>query len=152
MKRATIVILIACCVVAAATAVAQEKKYGSGVSLTTATTVANLLAQPDKYLGKTVRVDGIITGVCEMAGCWMELADPNADVKSAKTLRFKVDDGVIVFPVSAKGKKGSAEGVFEKVSGEMASEYAADQEKSKGGDTKNAVPSFQVKAVGAVIY
>ena len=70
----------------------------------------------------------------------------------AKTLRFKVDDGVIVFPVSAKGRRASAEGVFERLSGEMAKEYEADRQKSKGGDTKNAVPTFQVKATGAVIY
>jgi hypothetical protein len=139
-------------VVAASVLGAQEKKYGSGVTLTTATTVEKLLSQPDTYLGKTVRVDGVITAVCDMAGCWMELADPKADAKSAKTVRFKVDDGVIVFPVAAKGKRASAEGVFEKVSGEMAMEYAADQAKSKGGDTKNAAPGFQVKATGAVIY
>ncbi len=132
---------------------AQGQKYGNGVTLQAATSIENLLTQPDKYLGKTVRVDGVITAVCEMAGCWMELADPTkGDGKGAKTLRMKVDDGVIVFPQSAKGKRASAEGVFEKVSGEMAAEYAADREKSKGGDTKNPVPVFQVKATGAVIY
>ncbi len=149
MKRVIAMAVLGVCVVATA-AFAQEKKYGNGVTLTATTTVENLLAQPDKYLGKTVRVDGVITAVCEMAGCWMELADP--DAKPAKTLRFKVDDGVIVFPVTAKGRRASAEGVFEQVSGEMAREYAADQAKSKGGDTKNAVPSYQVKATGAVIY
>ncbi len=149
MKRVGIVILLAAGVAAVSAVAAQEKKYGSGVTLTAATTVENLLSQPDKYLGKTVRVDGVITAVCEMAGCWLELADAKP---GARTLRFKVDDGVIVFPVSAKGKRASAEGVFEKVSGEMAKEYEADREKSKGGDTKNAVPTFQVKATGAVIY
>jgi len=148
MKRATILILFALGVAAAASAV-QEKKYGNGVTLTTATTVENLLSQPEQYLGKTVRVDGVVTAVCDMAGCWLELADAKA---GAKTLRFKVDDGVIVFPVSAKGKRASAEGVFEKLSAEMAKEYEADRQKSAGGDTKNPVPSFQVKATGAVIY
>ena len=152
MKRVSIVVLLAVCIAAAASLAAQEKKYGDGVSLKNATTIENLLAQPDKYLGKTVRVDGVITGVCDMAGCWMEMRDAKADAKEAKTLRFKVDDGVIVFPLSAKGQRASAEGVFEKVSGEMAREYAADQERSKGGDTKNAVPGYQVKATGAVIY
>lgn len=149
MKRVAILILLAVGVAAfSAVAAAQETKYGNGVTLTTATTVETLLSQPDKYLGKTVRVDGVVTGVCDMAGCWLELADAKP---GAKTLRFKVDDGVIVFPVSAKGKRASAEGVFEKVSAAMATEYEADREKSKGGDTKNAVPSYQVKATGAVI-
>jgi hypothetical protein len=149
MKRATVAIVLMLCAVAFTIVAAQEKKYGSGVTLTTPTTIDTLLAQPEKYLGKTVRVDGVITAVCEMAGCWLELGDGKP---GARTLRFKVDDGVIVFPVSAKGKKASAEGVFERVSGEMAKEYEADRERSKGGDTKNAVPAFQVKATGAVIY
>ncbi len=148
MQRTSILVLFGLCIAVAA-ATAQEKKYGNGVTLTTATAVESLLSQPQQYLGKTVRVDGVITAVCEMAGCWLELADAKP---GAKTLRFKVDDGVIVFPVSAKGRRASAEGVFEKLSGEMAKEYEADREKSKGGDTKNAVPSFQVKATGAVIY
>ncbi len=148
MKRAVWFVLVACCLVATAVLSAQEQKFGKGVTLTTVTTIENLFAQPDKYLGKTVRVDGVVAAVCDMAGCWMELSDP----KAARTLRFKVDDGVIVFPVSAKGKKASAEGVFEKVSAEMAHEYAMDQEKSKGGDTKKDAPAFQVKATGAIIY
>ncbi len=152
MRRVAILLALAVCIAAVTTLAAQEKKYGSGVALKDATSIETLLAQPDKYLGKTVRVDGVITGVCDMAGCWMEMRDAGADAKTAKTLRFKVDDGVIVFPVSAKGQRASAEGVFEKVSGEMAKEYAADQEKSKGGDTKNAVPAYQVKAAGAIIY
>ncbi len=149
MKRTTAAIALVLGIVALSVVAAQEKKYGAGVTLATTTSIDNLLAQPDKYLGKTVRVDGVVTAVREMAGCWLELGSGKT---GAKTLRFKVDDGVIVFPLSAKGKKASAEGVFERVSGEMAKEYAADQEKSKGGDTKNAVPAFQVKATGAVIY
>jgi hypothetical protein len=150
MKRLIVVLLLASCVGVAATAAAQEKKYGNGVALKDATAIETLLTQPDKYLGKTVRVEGLITGVCDMAGCWMELTQPGS--KPEKTLRIKVEDGVIVFPVSAKGQRASAEGVFEKVSGEMAKEYAADQARSKGGDTKNAVPGYQVKATGAIIY
>jgi hypothetical protein len=152
MKRVAMLVLVASGIFAAAGAAAQGTKYGTGVSLTTATTVEALLAKPESFLGKTVRVDGVITSVCDKAGCWMELADAKADPKTARTLRFKVDDGVIVFPVTAKGKKASAEGVFEKVSAEMAKEYAMDQKASTGGDTKNAVPGFQIKAVGAVIY
>lgn len=150
MKRVWIGVLLAVC--AAATLAAQGTKYGNGVSLTTTTTVEQLLSKPEQYLGKTVRVDGIVTGVCDMAGCWMELADPAAgkDRKPARTLRFKVDDGVIVFPVEARGRRASAEGVFEKISAEAAMEHAREQEKAR--ETKPALPSFQVKATGAVIY
>jgi hypothetical protein len=41
----------------------------------------------------------------------MQIKDPAADVG----IRIKVEDGVIVFPATAVGKKASAEGVFEAI-------------------------------------
>src|SRR5688572_3343089 len=90
---------------------AEEKKLGTGVSLKEATPIASLVERPADFVGKTVRIDGVATAVCEHMGCWMAVA-PEGDAK-ATTVRLKVEDGVIVFPVSAKGKKVSAEGVFE---------------------------------------
>jgi hypothetical protein len=46
------------------------------------------------------------------------------DEKGA-TVRLKVDDGVIVFPVTAKGRKVSAEGVFEAVGATAEAKEAA---------------------------
>jgi hypothetical protein len=145
--------VLALCLVAVVSAAAAEEKYGAGVTLKTATSVAALLASPKDYVGKAVRVDGVITAVCDMAGCWMEVRDENADPNAAKTIRIKVEDGKIVFPVAAKGKKASIEGVLEPVSPEMAREYAMDQAKAKeGSDAKTAVPAYQIKGTGAVIY
>jgi hypothetical protein len=45
--------------------------------------------------------------VCKKRGCWIKLAGDKED----ETIVFKVDDGVIVFPVEAKGRKAIAEGV-----------------------------------------
>lgn len=153
MMRTMLMAVIAVSLVAGIGASAAEQKYGTGVTLAAATPIETLLAHPKEYLGKTVRVDGVITAVCEMAGCWMEMRDEKATDKAPKTIRIKVEDGVIVFPVAAKGKKASIEGVFEPVSEEMAHEYAMDQEKAKAGsDMKTAVPAYQLKGTGAVIY
>ncbi len=84
-------------------------EYGEGVTIEKAVSVKTLLAAPDDYVGKTVRVDGVITGVCKMRGCWMQLTDP----ETGNGVRIKVDDGVIVFPYEAMGRKASAEGVFQ---------------------------------------
>ena len=151
--RVMSVAALAVCLVAISSVAGAQQKYGTGITLQTATPVATLLASPKDYVGKTVRVDGVITAVCEMAGCWMEVRDEKADAKAAKTIRIKVEDGVIVFPVAAKGKKASVEGVLEPVSPEMAKEYAMDQDKAKpGSDMKTAVPAYQLKGTGAVIY
>jgi hypothetical protein len=93
-----------------ATAVAQPKgqTFGAGVTLAEATPIDTILAEPKRYDGKTVRVEGMITDVCPKRGCWFELAGTMPGQK----LRFKVTDGEMVFPMDAKGRKAIAEGVL----------------------------------------
>lgn len=85
--------------------------YGGGVAVPEATPIAKILADPDAYVGKTVRIEGKVLDVCPMKGCWMELSQEG----DGSSLRVKVDDGVIVFPVTAKGKLAVAEGVLEAI-------------------------------------
>ncbi|HEX6973786.1 MAG TPA: DUF4920 domain-containing protein [Vicinamibacterales bacterium] len=124
---------------------AEEIKLGAGVSLKEATPITALAKTPADFVGKTVRIDGVATAVCTEMGCWMAVA-PEGDT-SGVTVRLKVEDGKIVFPVSAKGKKVSAEGVFEKVGAGDAKEAAAENAKV---DPK-ASQEYQIKATGAII-
>jgi len=34
--------------------------------------------QAEGFVGQKVRVEGVITGVCEKRGCWMQLTDPDS--------------------------------------------------------------------------
>jgi hypothetical protein len=86
------------------------ESYGGGVTLTETTSIGKILVDPDTYVGQRVRVEGTVTDVCPMKGCWMEISEPEGD-----RIRVKVDDGVIVFPVDAKGKRVVAEGVLEEL-------------------------------------
>ena len=128
-------------------AIAQETKLGTGVSLTESTPIQALIEKPSDYVGKTVRVDGVATAVCEHMGCWLAVA-PQDDPKGA-TVRLKVEDGVIVFPVSAKGRKVSAEGVFEEVGAKDAEAKEAAGEHAK--HDQSASKTYQLKATGAII-
>jgi hypothetical protein len=123
-----------------------ETKLGAGVSLDTATPIAAVVEKPSDYVGKTIRVDGLATAVCTEMGCWMAVA-PEGD-PTGKTVRLKVEDGAMVFPVSAKGKKVSAEGVFEAV-GDAHARAAAGEHASQDA---RASASYQIKATGAVIH
>jgi hypothetical protein len=153
MRTMASVVAVVCLAAGLSLAAAEGKTYGKGVTLKDATPIATLLAAPKDYAGKTVRVDGVVTAVCDKAGCWMDLRDEKADPKSAKTLRMKVNDGEIVFPVAAKGKKASIEGVFEPVGEAMAHEYAADAKEAKAGsEMKTPPPAYQLKGTGAIIY
>jgi hypothetical protein len=83
---------------------------GEGLTVKEPTAIAKILADPDAYVGKRVQVEGKITDVCPMAGCWMEIAAPAGD-----RLRVKVEDGVLVFPKDSTGKQAVAEGVVEAI-------------------------------------
>ena len=126
---------------------AEETKLGTGVTLKEATPIKALVEKPADYVGKTIRVDGVATAVCEHMGCWLAVA-PESDPKGA-TVRLKVEDGVIVFPVSAKGKKVSAEGMFEEIGAtdEHGKEAAGEHAKHEAAASKK----YQIKATGALI-
>ena len=132
-----------------------ETRLGTGVTLKDSTPIKSILEQPATYVGKTIRIDGVATAVCAHMGCWMAVAaegpvdneGPGGKVQ-APTIRLKVDDGVIVFPVSAKGRKVSAEGVFEALGGAGDSRDAAQEHATH--DPK-ASQSYQLKATGAII-
>lgn len=93
----------------AALALAGET-YGAGVTLGEAVPIAKLLADPDAWVGKRVRVEGEVTDVCQMRGCWFEM---KSDL--GQKMRFKVADGVMTFPVSARGHYAVAEGTVRKI-------------------------------------
>jgi hypothetical protein len=126
---------------------AGETKLGTGVSLKEVTEIKALVEQPAAYVGKTLRVDGVATAVCAHMGCWMAVAVPGDE--GGATVRLKVDDGVIVFPVTAKGRKVSAEGVFEIV-GNTGDAKDASEEHAK--HDAGASRQYQLKATGAIIY
>jgi hypothetical protein len=90
---------------------ADTKTYGAGVKEPETTSVGKMLAHPEAYVGKTVRIEGQVVDVCPMKGCWMELEERDGGAR----MRVKVDDGVIVFPVDAKGKTAVAEGTLEAI-------------------------------------
>jgi hypothetical protein len=94
-------------------AAAAEEVVGGGVKLVETTSIARVLADPDAYVGKTVRIEGKVLDVCPMRGCWMELEEGGEAGKGGGRLRVKVDDGVIVFPVTARGRLAVAEGTIE---------------------------------------
>jgi hypothetical protein len=124
--------------------------FGAGVTLADATPITRLTSQPAEFEGRTVRVEGVVKAVCTHMGCWMSLASP--DAPDGPTVRFKVDDGVIVFPVSAKGRRAAAQGVVERVGAGDAESKEAAAEHSKAEGAKTASATWQIRATGAVIY
>lgn len=115
---------------AAPAAAIEGKVYGAGVQDATPVTISALLADIDAWVGKKVRVEGMVTDVCQMRGCWFEMAGD----APGTSIRFKVRDGVMVFPMSAKGQHAVAEGVVRKIplDLETSRRYMAHQAEERG--------------------
>jgi len=132
----------------------EETVYGEGVGETETVAIGELLAHPDQYVDKRIRVDGNVADVCPKMGCWIEIATRDGE----QTVRFKVKDGEIEFPVEAKGKSVAAEGIFTKV--EMTREKALAwaehlaEEKGEPFDSETwdgPLAHYQINGKGAVI-
>ncbi len=88
----------------------KMKAYGAELSGVDAVSVHDLLANRHSYVDKAVQVAGTVVGVCAKRGCWIEIGGNDGE-----SLRFKVEDGEMIFPVSAKGSVVRAEGVWTKI-------------------------------------
>jgi hypothetical protein len=97
---------LACaCALLAGGALAATLQVGSPVTVAEPTPIAAILASPGDHVGRTVRVEGEVSGVCTHKGCWMDIADD-----AGRRLRIKVEDGVLVFPAEARGERAVAQG------------------------------------------
>jgi hypothetical protein len=133
---------------------AAEVTYGAGVGKAQVVKISELMAHPDKYLGRAVKVEGLITAVCPKRGCWMELASD----QEFQAIKIKVDDGVMVFPLDAKGKTATAEGIFTRI--EVPAERVAAMKKHDAEEkgipfdpksVKGAEVIYRIDGTGAVV-
>lgn len=147
-----LLVLIAAPVVAADPA--SPTTYGAALTDAEIVPVSKLYAEPDGYVGKTVKVEGRVISVCAKRGCWMELAGD----EEFQSMRIKVEDGVIVFPMEAIGHVAVAEGVFTKIELSMEQTHAMEkhkcEEEGKEYDpSQTCTPAtlYQIAGIGAVI-
>ncbi len=120
--------------------------------------IAELIVNKDMHLNRTVKIEGLISEVCPMRGCWLELKTIDGSYK----VRAKVTDGDIVFPLSAKGKSIVAEGKFSIL--ELNKEQALNwkkhlaEEKGRSLDSNemilnpNDLFEYRLNTVGAIIF
>jgi hypothetical protein len=136
---------------------ADEIELGKKLELNSTTKVSVILDNPEKYLDKPVQVSGTVVDVCSHRGCWIEVASN----RPYETIVVKVDDGVIVFPITAKGKNVLAEGKLEKLTltNEQALSIKKHEAEDKGEDfdeascklTEEDKTIYRLRGLGAVI-
>ena len=131
-----------------------KRKYGKEITLKGKTKISEIIANPEKYNGKRLLVEGPIVDVCKTRGCWIKIGGD----KEFESLRFKVEDGVIVFPLDIKGKSAFAEGVLsvKKYSKEELIKSAEESAKEEGKEfdpatIKEGKTVIQLKGEGVMV-
>ncbi|MBU0674849.1 MAG: DUF4920 domain-containing protein [Proteobacteria bacterium] len=131
-----------------------DLQLGQPLTLTEITKVSDIEKNPTAYVGKKIQISGTVVEVCSSRGCWMNLASDTPFEK----FQVKVTDGVIIFPMSARGHAARAEGVVEelKLSQKEALDYyqhkAAEKRESFDPQTVTGPETiYRLRAMGAVI-
>lgn len=108
MKIFSMILIATALLMTTADAKKEKRKYGKDITVKETTKISDIVAHPEKFNGKRLLVEGPIVDVCKTRGCWIKIGGD----KEFESLRFKVEDGVIVFPLEIKGKSVVAEGVL----------------------------------------
>ena len=92
-------------------AASADAVFGEPLSDAAPVRIAELTADPEAYVGRNVKVVGLVDDICPMKGCWVDILDR----QSRETIRLKVQDDVIVFPAEARGREIVAEGMLRRL-------------------------------------
>ncbi|MGC9998536.1 MAG: DUF4920 domain-containing protein [Bryobacteraceae bacterium] len=147
-------LILAACLSAALPLAAADENLGAPLTLKTQTPIAELLAKPARFVGRSVQVKGKITDVCQKMGCWIMLLD----AATGASIRIKANDGEIVFPKESIGKMAVAEGSFQeiKLTRAQAVERAKHEAEEKGAkfdpaSVRGPLTIYQIQGTGAII-
>jgi hypothetical protein len=126
----------------------DARTFGKPLSIQKAVSLEEALQQPGKYQNQKVLLEGKISDVCQMKGCWLMLSD------GKRAIRIKFEGYSFFVPKDSRGKKVRAEGRLsqETLSEEMARHYAAEQStKSDLSAIKGPQRVVTFEAIGVAI-
>ncbi|MCH7872032.1 MAG: DUF4920 domain-containing protein [Planctomycetes bacterium] len=92
----------------------RHSDYGDPMRMTAGDEVAveTVLADPEAFDGKFVRVSGKIDSVCEHKGCWLRMAGPGIDDTLFVKFTCPPEEDGRVIPMAAVGHKALVEGTL----------------------------------------
>lgn len=125
-------------------------KYGEGITLENKTPISEILSNPEDFEGKVVLVEGIVDDVCAHQGCWLTLKGE----AEGEVIKVKVNDGEIIFPQEAKGKKAVVEGEvysFDVSNDAECAGHEHSEDKACCSEKKEVKKVYQIKGIGAII-
>ncbi len=97
---------------AATDALTPYDVYGESFSDEGAVPVQAIVAEREEYLGRSVKIEGTVAEVCQMAGCWLTLQ--TGDGNNIRILVARKEDGNYAFtvPKDISGRRVVVQGML----------------------------------------
>ena len=132
----------------------EGELFGEALTLTEITPISVIHDAPGDFVGERVLVEGQVVAVCESRGCWIDVESD----REFEKIQIKVDDGVIVFPMSLRGRTALVEGTVERLDltheeAIAAAEHRA-EEKGESFDPASVTGPetiYRIRGIGAVV-
>jgi len=123
--------------------------YGNDLSSDMqAIVITDLLSKPQDYEGKTVKLNGTITDVCQTMGCWLMLSDGTSEIRVTTLHKF-------FMPKDCAKSKAVVDGTFKvtEISEEHAKKMNEESQnpKVKTEDIKGPQKVYTLEATGVKI-
>ncbi len=115
-------------------------KVGSAVTVEQTLPLADLAGAPERFVGQTVRIEGIVSKVCQGMGCWAEVKSADGTTFLAKSL-----DESVLLPKDCAGRKIVVQGVVTALPATLAEEPIPE-----GHECPR--PSYLVATAGVELY
>lgn len=107
------------------------------------TSLADIMAEPDRFEGQVVKTEGEITQVCQSRGCWMEIR-PDAETAG---IRVPMANHGFFLPRDISGRRATLEGTV--VIAQLSEEDRAHLEAEGAQATDQDV---SIEATGVVVH
>jgi hypothetical protein len=98
-------------------AAGEPLRVGAPVTVKKPVNIEKLAKNPEKFAGRTVRLEGVVKDVCQGRGCWVEVATP----KGASFMARSLDESVLL-PKDCHGRKIVVQGLVTTLSKSAAEE------------------------------
>ena len=122
-------LILAFCLLALAPAAAragESVRVGAAITVKKPVSLSKLSKHPDRFKGRTVRLEGTVKDVCQGRGCWVEIESADGASFLAKSL-----DESILLPMDCKGRRIVLQGL---VTALPAAAHAHEKEEAEKGE------------------
>ena len=127
--------------------------YGERFSDEGAVPVQAVVAERQEYLGRSVKIEGTVAEVCQMAGCWLTLQ--TGDGNNIRILVARKEDGNYAFtvPKDISGRRVVVQGMLAEETLLEGTQRHLAQDAGRTVDDETLVPKaeLQVTAQGVLI-